>query len=267
MPIFIFIGWLVGVMLGAVLGIFMLLGLGLGVPAFLSSLAGLAPPLGPTALVLLGLVIAVLAYLAGYAIATGAIAPLLPGLTGGPVVFPATASFPTPTAAPVTVPATNGEMFGRGLMIGLSAALNFLALAWIPLAGLILGTWAFLLISLGAILFIARSRFYQGFLGWSAWLFPVSYLATAVGLLLFIVNIPFAFAAFGTGAFRIDFTTGVIETAGGLSGITGFTGGFSLGNFTFLTALPAAGSFTVPSLSSHETGHSLNTALMGGVVL
>ena len=109
-----------------------------------------------------------------------------------------------------------------------------------------------------------------GFLGWSAWLFPVSHIATGVGLLLFGVNILFAFAMFGLGAFRIDWTTGVIETAGGLPTllipITGFTGGFSLGNFTFLTALPTPGDFLVPSLSSHETGHTLNTAAFAKAV-
>jgi hypothetical protein len=67
--------------------------------------------------------------------------------------------------------------------------------------------------------------------------------------------------------FRIDWTTGVVESTGGLAGVTGYSGGFSLGNFNFLTPGLPGGSFASPSTSSHETGHSLNTALMGGVVL
>ena len=67
----------------------------------------------------------------------------------------------------------------------------------------------------------------------------------------------------------MDFTTGVIETRGGLNG---FAGGFTLGNFTFIgSAVPAAlftpGRFTAASISSHETGHTLNTAATGGIVL
>jgi hypothetical protein len=157
------------------------------------------------------------------------------------------------------------------MLIGLTAVINALILSLVPLTGPFLAGWAFTVISLGAIIFVARNVAYQGFLGWSAWLLPLSYLATGVGLLLFGVNILFAFAMFGLAAFRIDWTTGVIETAGGLPTllipVTMFTGGFSLGNFTFLTALPPPGDFLVPSLSSHETGHTLNTAAFGGIVL
>ncbi|MGQ0767319.1 MAG: hypothetical protein ACT4OZ_16850, partial [Gemmatimonadota bacterium] len=42
---------------------------------------------------------------------------------------------------------------------------------------------------------------------------------------------------------------------------------FSLGNFSFVTSPALRGSFRAPSLSSHEAGHTLNTAAMGGVVL
>jgi hypothetical protein len=88
-------------------------------------------------------------------------------------------------------------------------------------------------------------------------------------LLLFFVNIPFAILSFGSRAFNFDWTTGVVHTAGGLAIIatSPTTGGFCVGNFTFVRAVPVAGAFTAPSVDSHETGHSLNTALFGGVVL
>src|SRR5262249_18253440 len=148
--------------------------------------------------------------------------------------FPLTGKFLTPVA--VTITASLGEFFARGVLIGLSAATNTLILSLVPAVGPLLATWAFIVISLAAIVFVARNRGYQGFLAWSGWLFPLSWLATVVGLPLFIVNIPFAFTAFGLGAFMIDFTTGVIETRGGITGITGFAGAFSVGNFTFLTS-------------------------------
>ncbi|HYI39927.1 MAG TPA: hypothetical protein VE053_06380 [Allosphingosinicella sp.] len=217
-------------------------------------------------------IVLILAYIAAYGIATAAIAPLLPGLTGGPVVYPQSSLKPTPSGVTVTVPQTAGEHFGRGLAIGLTAVLNLLVLGVIPISGTWLGGWAFGLISLGAFVAVARNRFYQGFLGWSAWLFPISYVATAVGLLLFVVNLPFSFGALGPNAFRVDWTTGVITSADGIlafvnNNIFPAADGFSLGNFVFLHAAPGPDAFTEPGVPSHETGHSLNTGLMGGIVL
>lgn len=282
MPAFILLGWIIGLVLGAIAGVAAFLALGLGVPGPLGALGAVLAPvialLPPWIAVALAAVFLVVCFLVAYLIATASIAPLLPVAAGvATITFPLAAPQPTPAGVPVTIPATSGEFFARGVMIGLSAATNAMVLGLMPVVGPVLAGWAFTVISLAAIIFVARNRVYQGFLGWSGWLFPLSYLATAVGLLLFIINIPFAFTAFGLGAFAIDWTTGVIETRGGITAVTGFAGGFSLGNFTFLTsvgppvggvagaALP--GRFTTPSISSHETGHSLNTAAMGGVVL
>jgi hypothetical protein len=285
MAAFIFLGWLLGLILGTLAAALLLLCAGVALPFSLTGLAGLLLPLitavGPATALVLAAVFMILCFLAGYFIATAGIAPLLPGATGLPAVtFPLPFPLGTPGGVPVTIPPSIGEFFGRGLLIGLSAAINTVLLSAVPsifnvlpVIGPVLAGWAFLVISLSAVVFVARNRVYQGFLGWSGWVFPLSYLATAVGLLLFVLNIPFAFAAFGLGAFAIDWTTGVIETLGGLPGITGLNGGFSLGNFNFLAgagatgAGPAPARFTAPSVSSHETGHSLNTAATGGIVL
>ncbi|MBL6615488.1 MAG: hypothetical protein ISP49_05190 [Reyranella sp.] len=268
MPVFILLGWLVGLVLGALATVTALLSLGFALQGVLGALGGVLAPmvaaLGSLALAV-AILFLVMGFLVAYLIATRSIAPLLPaGAT-----FPLAAPFPTPV--PVTLAATPGEFFGRGLLIGMNVSVDVILLSLVPIVGPVLATWAFTVISLAAVIFVARNRVYQGFLGWSAWLFPLSWLATVFGLLLFFINIPFAFTAFGIGAFAFDWTTGVIETRGGLSGVTGFNGGFSLGNFTFLAGTTAAGAaagrFTTPSTSSHETGHSLNTAAMGGVVL
>jgi hypothetical protein len=271
MPIFILLGWLVGLALGGLAAAMALLSFGLTLPAVLASFASILAPLMSTVSLLIGfllsLLVLILAYMLGYGIATASIAPLLPGLTGlAAPIFPLAASVPPP-AVPTPVGATAGEFFGRGMMIGISAMANSVILALIPYAGVVLASWAFTVISLSAVIFVARNRIFQGFLGWSAWLFPISHIATFVGLLLFIVNIPFALIVFGPAAFSFDWTTGVVHTAGGLAMTATAAGGFSLGNFTFVRALPAAGAFTAPSVDSHETGHSLNTAAFGGVVL
>lgn len=271
MPIFILLGWLVGLALGGITTAMALLSFGLPLPAILAPFGSLLAPLFATISLLLGFVLSllflVISYSIGYAIVTASIAPLLPGLTGlATPIFPlATNVLPPPASA--AVGATAGEYFGRGMMIGISAMTNSVLLSLIPYAGVILASWAFTVISLAAVIFVARNRIYQGFLGWSAWLFPVSHVATLVGFLLFLINIPFALIMFGTAAFNFDWTTGVVHTAGGLATTATLASGFSLGNFTFVRVVPAAGAFTAPSVDSHETGHSLNTAAFGGIVL
>ncbi|MEO7455132.1 MAG: hypothetical protein ABIY52_02650 [Gemmatimonadaceae bacterium] len=257
----IFIGWLAGVIVGAVLAAAGMFALSIAIP----------PILGPfsllTALPLVAvLALVVLAYVLAYVLATRSVAPLLPAVT-----FPLAAPVAVPGVVSVPLPAVAGELTARGFSIGLTAVLNALVVLLVPIHGVMPSVWVFVVVSLAIVTPVARSGIYHGFLGWTAWLLPVSYVATAVGLLLFVINAPVAFAFGGLGAFRIDWSTGVIESSGGFVGIpaiTGsFTGGFSLGNFTFLTAVALQDGFLFQGLSSHETGHTLNTAALGGIVL
>lgn len=266
-----FLGWVAGVFVGAVIVLMVFIALALPVPPALAAIPGavgaatsLAALVPGGSLASAGVALAVVLYVWAYLFATASIAASLP-----PVTFPLASNAPTPTAAPVLIASPPGELFARGFMVGMTAALNWSLLALLPPPlNLFLSAWAFVVISLAAAGPVALNRVYQGFLGWSAWLFPVSYPATAVGLLLFLLNaIPAAAAGGGLRVFRIDWTTGVLETAGGITGVTGFVGGFSLGNFNFLTPTAGQPAFTAPTLSSHETGHTLNTAALGGVVL
>lgn len=264
-----FLGWLVGVMVGVVLVIAIFAALALPIPpvvgflaAIVTAIAAVVGTVTPTVALIMALALLVFFYLWAYAFATASVGAGLPAVT-----LPLPAPFPVPAGAPVAVPAFAGELFARGVMIGQTAVLNAAVLSFIPVIGSFLATWAFVIVSLAAVILIARNRVFHGFLGWSAWLFPMSYVATAIGLLLFLVNAPVVLVTIGIGAFRIDWTTGVVETTGGLSGITGFSGGFSLGNFNFITGPLATGNFTAPSIPSHETGHTLSTAALSGVVL
>jgi hypothetical protein len=304
-PVFILLGWTVGVGVGFAIGIVALVAFGIPIATMIGALAGtplgiLIPLLSALSGVLPGLFAAIAAalasvpvivvfllalvaiflayfvvYFVGYLIATAAITPLLPGLTGVPgLAFPIGGPLGTPGNVPVTVPATSGEFFARGLMAGFNASVNFLLIMLLvgfdPFWAPIVASYAFIVISLVTIVFVARNRVYQGFLGWSGLLFPVSYLATFPGLLLFLFNTIASVIARSPGfTVTLDFTTGVVESSDGfIVGLTSFTGGgFSLGNFTFLIGTGPLAAFTVPSTSSHETGHSLNTAAFGGVVL
>ncbi|NMO51439.1 hypothetical protein HH310_09575 [Actinoplanes sp. TBRC 11911] len=98
----------------------------------------------------------------------------------------------------------------------------------------------------------------------------MSWFATAFGLLLFLINLPFALAAGGLTAVRFDPLTATVESTGGaLVAVTGFSGGFNLGNFTFITGAPGSSGSFGPSargaLASHETGHTLSVAVFGGL--
>jgi hypothetical protein len=264
-----FLGWLIGVFVGLILVLAIFIALGIALPAtvgflaaVVAAVAAVVGTLTPQAAITMAVVILGFIYVWAYAFATASVAAFLPA-----VALPLTTPVPVPGGVPTPLPAAPGELFARGLMIGLTATFNAAILSLIPIVGPFIAVWAFVIISLAAVILVARNRVFQGFLGWSAWLFPMSYPATLVGLLLFIANFIPAFASLGINAFRTDWTTGVIETAGGMTGITGFVGGFSLGNFTFITPGVPQGPFTASSLNSHETGHSLNTAAMSGVVL
>ena len=172
--------------------------------------------------------------------------------------------------AAAALPLDRRESLAGGLLTGLAAGVNFGLWALLPFGipiGIVVGTITFLAVFPS----VARNRRFQAVLGWSSWIMPYSWLATVPGLLLFLVNLPFALRSLGRGAVRLDRTTGTVETTGGIVGITGFVGGgFNLGNFTFLSPRPGVGlgvqtPFEVSGLSAHETGHSLAVAALGGI--
>jgi hypothetical protein len=251
----VLLGWLLGVVLGGILALLIRVGTGLPIPeqvAFLNL---------PFAL-WIALILAPAIYLKDYVFATKSIAKSLPVVT-----FPLTAPVAIPAGIAIALPMRGGELIARSKMIGLTATLNAALLSFVPVVGPVLALFAFAVVSLAAVPRFARHSSYQGVLGWSSWLLPLSYPATLPGFLLFVVNAPFAFFRNGFCAFRIDWHLGVLETAGGLVGLDRSAAGFSLGNFNFVTSRRFQGSFSAPSVSSHEAGHTLNTAALGGIVL
>ncbi len=164
----------------------------------------------------------------------------------------------------VVASATAGTDFGefmRGFMIGMNAGLNAIIATAIfgPVVGIALGVINFL----AAFDTIANSAVYQGILGWTSWLMPMSWLATAVGLIFFVLNvIPAIFTLNQVEAVKIeslslDWKTGTIVMEGGWLFLPGFKGGYNLGNFAYIT--PGS------SVAEHETGHSLSNAAFGSI--
>lgn len=226
-------------------------------------------------MVVIALILAVLFYFVAYGIGTTAV---FPGLQA--IIAPGDPSFTTAggaaAAAQITLPDAQNEYFARGAMIGFTAVTNAAVVFWLALAAnpiytMITAVFVFVVNSAVAILALARNRGFQALLGWSSWIFPLSYIATAVGFVLFVGNWFWTrVTGFNPYEVTLDWTTGAVESYGGrIDPIANqFTLAFSLGNFNYITtnvAVPAQ--FTVASVSSHETGHTLNTAAFGGVVL
>lgn len=175
----------------------------------------------------------------------------------------------------VIASATAGTAFGdfmRGFLIGFNAGMNAaIATALFgPVVGIALGVVNFLAVFDG----IANNSIYQGILGWASWFMPMSWLATAVGLFIFVVNVVVAFvtvtipgwfggsgwAAARIDSVSIDWGTGTIVMAGGLISPAANVG-FNVGNFVYL----ASGSGGDAALIAHETGHTLNVAAFGSL--
>ena len=157
------------------------------------------------------------------------------------------------------------EFFSRGMMVGASSGANLVILSAIPFLAPFAGI-LFIITLLALIPPIAGNRFYERVLGALGWILPLNYLMLPAGLLLFLVTAPFAIASTAVGAgVRFDFLTFSIETSGGAAlGLLSFSGGFNVGNFTFITPAFLASPTFGGGLSAHETGHTLNGSAFGG---
>lgn len=114
---------------------------------------------------------------------------------------------------------------------------------------------------LAAIPPIAKSDVYQGVLGWTSYVMPMSWPGHAIGLALFVANL-------GTGGWihdmTVDWKTGAIVTLGGwVSRLTPDNlQGHAIGGFIWFD--PRETSDTIPEgTQAHEAGHHLNNAAFG----
>ncbi|WP_262691294.1 hypothetical protein [Kordiimonas aestuarii] len=169
-------------------------------------------------------------------------------------------------ALPGRVAETSEQLFLHGFGFGTAATVNMVIWAAFPLPGPVSFTLAIIAVTpaLAVIRPIRHNLFYQGILGWMAWVMPVSWLLNAFGFLLALVLGPMGLANYGRGAIRFDATAGVLEIRTPLGG---GTTAFSNGNFTVLNGnnpAIAPGDFLGASVSSHEAGHSMDHSAMTG---
>ena len=104
---------------------------------------------------------------------------------------------------------------------------------------------------------VRQNAFYQGVLGWSSWLMPMSWLVNGLGLVFFVLNILGAlFTLNQVNALKItyihmDWGTGSIVMKGGwISNLNSYHTAFDMGNFVYVDRLNSSPDDDVP----HETG-------------
>lgn len=257
--------WFLGVVVGA------------GIAAVMAAAIATANPALIIAVAVQSGLLIFAAYGMSYIVAVTALA----GRVAATVVNPGT---------PNPLPANATELNARGFAVGLTAALNavgapVIAIVVFPVAGALaaplIAPWAFVVTSLAAIPAVSRNRVYQGILGWSGWIFPMSLIASAVGFVWFGINFVPALisgAAGGGWPFRIDWSTGAIETVGGITSFISIptAAAGTVGHFVFVLAPLGANptafqqNFTpatppaVFNVATHETGHTLDYVAFGG---
>ncbi len=165
-----------------------------------------------------------------------------------------------------------GEFF-RGFMIGLNAGMNAAFLAMMGPVGAVIGVFVGVVIFLGSIDSIASSEIYQGILGWSNFLMPMSWLVVGLGAIMWILNglghlifweIPNLWGGgiqfFRITGFQIDWSTGMLATRGGwIANANTIDTAYNMGNFAYVDNNSTGWHL------DHEAGHNLNLAVFGSI--
>jgi len=163
-----------------------------------------------------------------------------------------------------------GEFF-RGFMIGLNAGLNAAFLTMMGPVGAFLGGFVGTMIFLSAFDSVAANGAYQGILGWSNWLMPMSWLVIGLGAVMWILNglghllfwsIPSLWGGglefFRITGFRMDWSTGMLATRGGwVANLNQWDTAYNMGTFAYVDANSSGWHM------AHEAGHNLNLAAFG----
>lgn len=166
--------------------------------------------------------------------------------------------------------AARGTPFGdflKGMLIGFNAGLNLtfgIALLG-PVIGIALGVINFLAVFDG----IRQNEVYQGILGWSSWLMPMSWVVNGLGLVFFAINLILAAVTLNQVGglaithIRIDWATGsLIMKGGAFADANPIDTAYDMGNFVFVDSATTAADDHVP----HELGHTLSLGAFGSAV-
>lgn len=175
--------------------------------------------------------------------------------------------------AAVTInPSPNVSEFPRGLLLGMNSCLNgclvfslmslISPLATATIAGITIGVINFLAV----LHWISQTKVYQGILGWSNWVLPMSWPIVGLGLCCLLFSLLLAMlTGFQVNYLRlqggrIDWPTGTFFIKGGLvSNLNAWDTAFNMGNFAFVDMNSSHWAI------KHEAGHTLNLAAFGWI--
>lgn len=168
--------------------------------------------------------------------------------------------------------------FMRGWLVGFNAALN--ALLAMTLVGLfapilpaaLVGTGLGLLGLLCVFSPISQGEFYQGVVGWTTWLMPMSWLVVGLGLTFYLICLLGHAVTAGKVAYlrvekaAFDWKTATFFLKGGLiSNMNPIETAFNMGNFAFIDYKSTDDEESEEALIEHEAGHTLNLAAFGSL--
>ena len=166
--------------------------------------------------------------------------------------------------------ATKFSEFVRGFMIGVNACCSGLILYTLfsllspPPVAIIVSAILVTINFLCAISWFSQGAFYQGIVGWSNWLLPMSWPIIGIGILFCLINSLLALVTFfqvnyfNIQGFKVDWKTGTFFMKGGvISNLNVWDTAFNMGNFTFVDMKSSAWHI------DHEAGHCLNLAAFG----
>jgi hypothetical protein len=175
--------------------------------------------------------------------------------------------------AAVTInPSANVSELLRGLLLGLNSCLNgclaysIINLAAVPTAAMIAGVAVGVINFLAVLRWLSQTGVYQGILGWSNWVLPMSWPIVGLGLSFLLFSLLLAaLTGFRVNYLRlqggrIDWTTGTFFVKGGLiSNLNAWDTAFNMGNFAFVDMNSSRWEI------DHEAGHTLNLAAFGWI--
>ncbi len=178
-------------------------------------------------------------------------------------------------AAAIATPRTSLTRFGevmRGLLIGFNAGLNGV-LAYLLVSAAGAGGEAIAVgIGIGTVNYLAvfapisQTGAYQGFVGYTCWLMPMSWPIVGLGTAFLIVSFLgalitlFRIDYMRITSMRVDWKTGTIFVQGGfVANLNYLNTAFNMGNYAFVDRNSSSWHI------DHEAGHTLNLAAFGSI--
>jgi len=137
----------------------------------------------------------------------------------------------------------------------------------------VVGLFVGVVVFMASIDSVANNEVYQGILGWSNWLMPMSWLVLGLGAVMWVLNglghlifwsIPSLWGGgiqfFRITGFKMDWSTGMLATKGGwVSNLNTIDTAYNMGAFAYVDSNSSGWHL------DHEAGHNLSLGAFGSI--